>query len=166
MVMSNKKISSGYRIGLGFDLHKFTTKRKNIILGGFKIKCPQGLDAVSDGDVVLHAVCDAVLGAACLGDIGDYFPHLHKKSQGIRSSQIVKLVLSKINKKFKIVNIDITVFADKPRLVLHKKGILNKLKGFFSNCPVNLKIKYKEGVDFLGTKEGISCVAELLLKKC
>ena len=97
---SIKSSSSGFacRMGLGFDVHKFTRKRKNLILGGFRIPYPLGLNAVSDGDVILHAICDGILGAACLGDIGDYFPPQRRCFRGMNSRRIADFVLKKIEK--------------------------------------------------------------------
>ena len=148
------------RVGIGFDLHNLVKVKKDLILGGVKIPSIYGLKAISDGDVVLHAVCDAICGAACLGDIGDYFPPSSKKSKGISSKDIVKVILAK--KKIKILNIDITVIADKPKLVSYKSAILKSLKNIFKVKAVNVKIKSKEGRDFLGSKNAISCVALVL----
>jgi len=148
------------RVGIGFDLHNLVKVKKDLILGGVKIPSIYGLKAISDGDVVLHAVCDAICGVACLGDIGDYFPPSSKKSKGISSKDIVKAILAK--KKIKILNIDITVIADKPKLVSYKSAILKSLKNIFKVKAVNVKIKSKEGRDFLGSKNAISCVALVL----
>jgi 2-C-methyl-D-erythritol 4-phosphate cytidylyltransferase/2-C-methyl-D-erythritol 2,4-cyclodiphosphate synthase len=154
-----------YRIGLGLDIHRFSRKKKPLILGGFKISDNGGLVAVSDGDVVLHAIADALCGACCLGDIGDYFPPSSKKSKNIKSTVIVKTILDKIKKKFTIVNIDITIVADKPRLFSYKKDIVLALKKVFSVSQINVKIKSKEGGSFLGSKNSISCLAAALVKK-
>ena len=154
-----------YRIGLGFDVHVFSKKKKLLVLGGCPIPDAPGLEAVSDGDVVLHAVCDALLGAAGMGDIGDYFPPNDPKCRGINSKKIAGFVLKKISKQFKIGNIDVTIIAQKPRLVKHKPGIKKSLKNIFK-ADVNVKIKSKEGLNILGGVNAISCVAAAALTKC
>lgn len=156
---------SKYRVGLGFDVHRFTKSRKDLILGGVKIPYFRGLKAVSDGDVVLHAVSDALCGALCLGDIGDYFPPGSKKSKNINSKDIVKFILEKIDNKFNIVNIDVIIITDKPRLLSHKGRIHESLKEIFSISVLNLKVKSKEGMDILGGKDAISCFATVLIKR-
>ncbi|MCF7870961.1 MAG: 2-C-methyl-D-erythritol 2,4-cyclodiphosphate synthase [Candidatus Omnitrophica bacterium] len=153
-----------YRVGLGYDLHRFTEKKDFMLLGGFRINCGFGLEAVSDGDAVLHAVSDAVCGAACLGDIGDYFPPSDKKNQGADSKRIAETILAKIKKKYKIENIDITLVAEKPRLVSYKKDITSSLKDVFEIPDVNLKIKSKEKKEVLGGAGALSCLAVVLLK--
>lgn len=155
----------GYKVGLGFDVHRFSKAKKDLVLGGVVIPAAFSLRAVSDGDVVLHAVSDALCGAAGLGDIGDYFPPQDKKSKGLDSKKIVKFILGKVNKKFKISNIDIIIITEKPKLVSHKKKIVESLKKILSISTVNLKIKSKEGLDILGSKNAMSCVAAVLLYK-
>ncbi len=149
----------GYKVGLGFDVHRISKRKNDLILGGAKILSPFGLVAVSDGDVVLHAVSDALCGAAGLGDIGDYFPPQAKASKGINSRKIVECILRKVKKSFRISNIDITIITEKPKLASHKKKIVNSLKKILSISAVNLKIKSKEGLDILGSKNAISCIA-------
>ncbi len=154
-----------YRFGLGIDVHRFTSKRKNLVLGGVKIEYPLGLEAISDGDVALHAICDGILGAAGLGDIGDYFPP-SKRLQGLDSKKIVDFVLKKIKKKWDIVNIDLTLILEKPKLVSYKKKIVTSLTKIFKVKNVNLKVKSKEGLDFLGRKDSITAISLVSLKKC
>lgn len=155
----------GYRVGLGFDVHRLSKKTKDLILGGARIPSRFSLLAVSDGDVILHAVSDALCGAAGLGDIGDYFPPQDKKSKGIDSKDILSFVLKKLNRRYAIGNIDIVVIADKPRLVPYKEKITKSLKRLLATAGVNLKIKSKEGLDILGGKNSISCFAIISLRK-
>jgi len=152
-----------YRIGLGFDVHVFSKKKKPLLLGGYLVPDALGLEAVSDGDVVLHAVCDALLGAAGMGDIGDYFPPNDPECCGINSKNICAFVLKKISKKFKINNIDITIIAEKPRLVKYKPAMVKSLKSIL-NVDVNVKIKSKEGLNILGGVNAISCVVAASLE--
>ncbi|MCF7869822.1 MAG: 2-C-methyl-D-erythritol 2,4-cyclodiphosphate synthase [Candidatus Omnitrophica bacterium] len=153
-----------YKVGLGYDLHRFTDKKHFLLLGGFKINCGFGLEAVSDGDVVLHAVSDAICGGAALGDIGDYFPPSDKKSQGIESRKIAKIILAKIKRIYEIVNIDITLVVEKPKLTSYKKDIVESLKDIFEIPDINLKIKSKEETEALGGVDTLSCLAAVLLK--
>ena len=154
-----------YKVGLGFDVHRLSKKEKDLILGGAKIASSFSLIAVSDGDLVLHAVSDALCGAVGLGDIGDYFPPQDKKSKGIDSKEILNFILKKINKKYTIGNLDIIIVADKPRLFPHKGKITKSLKKLLSTTKVNVKFKSKEGLNILGSKNSISCFAFVSLKK-
>lgn len=152
--------------GFGFDVHRFVPSGKDFILGGVKIPFSMGIEAVSDGDVVLHAVCDGILGAACLGDIGDYFPPDKASSRDISSVEIVRFVMKKIEKRYLLSNIDITVILDKPRLSVYKEEIVRSLKGVFRVDNVNFKIKSKEGLDISGREESIVCMASVMLIRC
>ena len=154
-----------YKVGLGFDVHRLSKKEKDLILGGAKIASSFSLIAVSDGDLVLHAVSDALCGAVGLGDIGDYFPPQDKKSKGIDSKEILNFILKKINKKYTIGNLDIIIVADKPRLFSYKGKITKSLKKLLSTTKVNVKIKSKEGLNILGSKNSISCFAFVSLRK-
>jgi 2-C-methyl-D-erythritol 2,4-cyclodiphosphate synthase len=154
-----------YRIGLGFDVHRFSKKRRPLILGGAKISNSFGLEAVSDGDVLLHAISDALCGIASLGDIGDYFPP-SKKYAGIDSKIIARFILAKVTKKFKITNIDVIIAAQIPKLAPHKRRILKSLQSLFKVRDINVKIKSKEGLDILGGRNAISCFAIALAKTC
>ncbi|MBU1122183.1 MAG: 2-C-methyl-D-erythritol 2,4-cyclodiphosphate synthase [Candidatus Omnitrophica bacterium] len=154
-----------YKVGLGFDVHKFSKKKKELVLGGAIIPLARGLEAVSDGDVLLHAVTDALCGAAGLGDIGDYFPPSNKELKGIDSKKIAKFIFKKIVNRFEIINMDITIIADKPPLVFHKKEIMKSLINIFYISAINLKIKSKEGLNVLGGKDAISCLAMVLVKQ-
>jgi len=152
-------------IGFGFDIHVFSKKKKPLVLGGYTVPGAPGLEAVSDGDVVLHAVCDALLGAAALGDIGDMFPPEDKKSRGIDSKKIAAAVLKKLGKKIEVVNIDVTIIAQKPRLVAHKPAITASLKNIFG-ARVNVKIKSKENLDILGGVNAMACMVVAGIERC
>ncbi len=154
-----------YRTGLGFDLHRIAEHKKYLILGGYRIDCGFGLEAVSDGDVALHASADAICGAACLGDIGDYFPPQAAKSKDLDSRCIVQFILAKAAKRYSLVNLDITLVAERPRLFSHKEGIVQSLKSIFAIADINLKIKSKENTQILGGVNAISCLALALLFK-
>jgi len=154
-----------YKVGLGFDVHRLSKKKKDLILGGAKIASSFSLIAVSDGDVVLHTVSDALCGAAGLGDIGDYFPPQDKKSKGIDSKEILSFILKKIKGKYTIGNLDIVIVTDKPRLFPYKGKIAKSLNKLLSTAKINVKFKSKEGLNILGSKNSISCFAFVSLKK-
>ncbi|MDP8289627.1 MAG: 2-C-methyl-D-erythritol 2,4-cyclodiphosphate synthase [Candidatus Susulua stagnicola] len=154
-----------YSVGLGFDVHRLSKKSKDLILGGVKIPSVFSLIAVSDGDVVLHAVSDAICGASGLGDIGDYFSPQAKESKGIDSKEILNFILKKINKNYRIGNLDVTIVTDKPRLLIYKEKITKSLKKLLKIAKVNVKLKSKEGLNILGSKNSVSCFAFISLKK-
>ena len=155
----------GYRIGLGFDVHRLSKRKKDLILGGAKILSPLSLIAVSDGDVVLHAISDALCGAAGLGDIGDYFPPQEERSKGIDSKEILNFILKKVRRNFTIGNLDIIIVTDKPRLYSYKERITKSLKKLLLTTKTNVKIKSKEKLNILGSKNSISCLAFISLRK-
>ncbi len=154
-----------YKVGLGFDVHRLSKRKKDLILGGAKIPSSFSLIAVSDGDVVLHAVSDALCGAAGLGDIGDYFPPQVKRSKGIDSKEILNFTIKKVKKSFTIGNLDIVIVTDKPRLFSFKEKIAKSLKKLLSTTKINVKLKSKEGLNILGNKNSISCFAFVSLRK-
>ncbi len=147
------------RVGFGFDVHRIIKAKKALVLGGARIPSVFSLKAVSDGDLVLHAVSDALCGAAGLGDIGDYFLPQNKESKGIDSKKIAAFILKKVSKKYRLVNLDLVVVADKPRLFAHKRAMLKSLKKIFTQAKINVKIKSKEKLPILGAKNSISCLA-------
>ncbi|MBU2102194.1 MAG: 2-C-methyl-D-erythritol 2,4-cyclodiphosphate synthase [Candidatus Omnitrophota bacterium] len=159
--------------GLGYDVHrvaalqrvpKGAVLQRPLILAGVEVPAPFSLRAVSDGDVVLHAVCDALCGAAGLGDIGDYFPPQDTASRGLDSKDIATVILKKITRRFLLVNLDITIIAQKPRLVGYKARMLESLRKVFPSCQINVKIKSKEGLDIFGGRNAIACLAAACLQ--
>jgi 2-C-methyl-D-erythritol 2,4-cyclodiphosphate synthase len=158
-------MNNNTRIGLGFDVHRFGKAKKPLILAGVHILCGLSLDAVSDGDVVLHAAADAVCGACGLGDIGDFFSPSDKKNLNLDSKQIVNFILNKIKNKFAIINMDITIIAEKPRLIKHKPAMAKSLENIFSCKNINVKIKSKEGLNILGGVNSIACIVNILVER-
>jgi 2-C-methyl-D-erythritol 2,4-cyclodiphosphate synthase len=154
-----------YRVGLGFDVHRFAKARKPLILGGINLACGLSLEAVSDGDVLLHTINDALCGACSFGDIGDYFPP-SKTQKRLNSKVISNFILKKMANKFEIINIDATIITEKPKLAPYKDRIIRSLEKIFRAKNINLKIKSKEGLDILGSKKAISCFAVALVKPC
>lgn len=161
-----------YRIGEGYDVHKFCDDR-DLILGGEKIPYEKGLLGHSDADVLLHAIMDALLGAAALGDIGKFFSDTddkYKEASSISLLKEVKNILSGNNerkKTYSIINIDSTVICQEPKLRNHidkiRQNIANALDINIEN--VSVKATTEEGLGFTGRKEGISSKAICLLEQ-
>ena len=154
------------RIGHGYDVHKLVKDRK-LIIGGVEIPFELGLLGHSDADVLLHAVCDALLGAAALGDIGKHFPDNDNAYKGIDSKILLKKTVELLAKNsYKISNIDCTVIAQKPKLaeyIPQMKKIIAKLCDIDETC-VNVKATTEEGLGFTGSLEGISAHAVCLIE--
>lgn len=155
------------RIGMGYDVHRLTEGRA-LILGGVKIPYEKGLLGHSDADVLIHAVMDALLGAAALGDIGMHFPDTDPKYKGISSISLLEHVAYLLEERQYIIeNIDATIIAQRPKMRPHiedmRKNIADALR--ISIEQVNVKATTEEGLGFTGTGEGISSQAICLLEK-
>lgn len=156
-----------YRIGVGYDLHRLA-KRRKLILGGVNVPFAKGLAGHSDADVLLHAICDALLGACAQGDIGEHFPHPHPAYKNISSVKLLKKVHSLLKKlKFSIVNIDAIIVAERPNLSSYKKKmsqtIARELK--LSSGKINVKATTTEGLGPIGRGQAISAHAVVLIEK-
>jgi len=154
------------RVGMGYDVHRLTEGRK-LILGGVTIPYEKGLLGHSDADVVVHAIMDALLGAASLGDIGKHFPDSDPNYQGISSIRLLEEVRKLLEEKlYWIGNIDATIIAQKPKLVPYKEqmaeNIATALK--IDKNQVSIKATTEEGLGFTGSGEGISAQAIALLE--
>lgn len=154
-----------FRIGHGFDVHKFG-EGNEIILGGVSIPYHQGLIAHSDGDVVLHALTDAILGAAALGDIGKHFPDTDPGFAGADSRILLKTAYQEVLKKgYKLGNLDITIMAQAPKMAPHidamRANIASDLALDIDS--VNVKATTTEKLGFTGRKEGIAVASVALL---
>ena len=154
------------RIGHGFDVHALVLGRKCII-GGVEIAHDKGLDGHSDADVLLHAICDALLGAAAMGDIGKHFPPSDMRYQGIDSRQLLRHVVDLLkNKGFVVGNIDATVICEAPKLSPHTEKMCDNIA---ADCRVaasqiNIKATTTEKLGFTGRGEGIAAEAVCLLQ--
>jgi len=155
------------RVGIGYDTHRFGALRP-LILGGLKIDYPKGLFGHSDADVVLHALTDALLGAAGLGDIGDQYPDSDPKYKNCDSTVFVRETLERVNQKgYRVVNIDVTILAEAPKLGPKVKGEMrNHLAGLLGINPdaVNVKAKTGEKVGSIGRSEAIGCQVAVLIE--
>ena len=155
------------RIGHGYDVHKLVEGR-DLILGGVKIDYEKGLLGHSDADVLLHAVSDALLGAAGLGDIGRHFPDTDPKYKGADSLELLREVYQKISEKgFRVGNIDVTMIAQKPKLKDFIPQMQKNIAAAVGVTPdrVNVKATTEEKLGFTGSGEGMSCHAVCLLEE-
>ncbi|GEM_PF-52137 len=152
------------RIGQGFDTHKFIADRK-LILGGVQIDFPMGLEGHSDADVLIHAVCDGILGAACMGDLGDWFPNTDKSLKNVDSRKLLRQIISEIREKsLSVFQIDCTLICEKPKISPYKTQIRELLKLDTNATHVNVKGTTTEKLGFLGRAEGIAALAYVSLK--
>lgn len=155
------------RIGIGYDIHRLVEGRK-LFLGGIEIPYSRGLLGHSDGDVLLHAICDALLGAVAQGDIGAHFPDTDPRYQGISSSELLKNVTDLVKAKgFKIDNIDSVIIAQEPQLTPFKKQMQEKLAQILKikEESVGIKAKTNEGMGEIGRKEAIAAYAVVNIGK-
>lgn len=154
------------RVGMGYDVHKLVENRK-LILGGVNIPYEKGLLGHSDADVLVHAIMDALLGAAALGDIGKHFPDTDKQYKGADSIELLRHVKRLLDEKQYIIsNIDATVIAQRPKLAAFIPDMVTTIAeaiGLNEN-QVNIKATTEEGLGFTGTGEGISAQAICLLE--
>jgi len=153
------------RIGQGFDVHPLVAGRK-LIVGGVEIAHPKGLEGHSDADVLLHAICDALLGAAGLGDIGRHYPDSDPSYAGADSRGLLRDVAQKLReKKLKVLNLDATILAQAPRMAPHMPRMIANIAADLGIAPaaVNLKATTTEGLGFVGRLEGIAAQAVALI---
>lgn len=153
------------RIGQGLDVHAFATGRK-LKIGGVEIAHHKGLAGHSDADVLLHAICDALLGAAGLGDIGHHYPDTDPAFSEIDSRKLLRDVAQKLaGLKLKVVNVDATIVAEAPRLAPHVKRMAGNIAADLGIEPatVNIKATTTERLGFIGRGEGIAAMAVVLV---
>jgi len=155
------------RIGHGYDVHRLVEGR-DLILGGVKIEYEKGLLGHSDADVLLHAVSDALLGAAGLGDIGKHFPDTDPKYKGADSLELLRIVAIRVKEAgYRVSNIDVTMIAQRPKLKDHIPHMVENIAAAVGIAPnrVNVKATTEEKLGFTGTGEGMSCHAVCLLEE-
>ena len=155
------------RIGHGYDVHRLVVDR-DLILGGVQIPYEKGLDGHSDADVLIHAVMDALLGAAAMGDIGRHFPDTDPAYKGISSMKLLKLVWEKLKKAgYRVGNVDVTVIAQKPKLKDFIPAMQENIAGALETdiSRVNIKATTEEHLGFTGDGSGMSCHAVCLLEE-
>jgi 2-C-methyl-D-erythritol 2,4-cyclodiphosphate synthase len=152
------------RIGQGFDVHALVSGRP-LIIGGVRIAHPKGLEGHSDADVLLHAICDALLGAAALGDIGRHFPETDPAYAGADSRALLRQVKKKLA-DYRIVNVDATILAQAPRMAPHMAQMTRNIASDLGIEPgaVNIKATTTEALGFIGRGEGIAAQAIVLIE--
>jgi len=156
-----------YRVGFGIDFHQLAQER-DLWIGGVKISHDKGALGHSDADVLLHAICDALLGAACLGDIGVHFPNDSNEFKNIDSKILLKRTHELVREQnFAVINIDSTVCLEKPKLRPYIMDIQKTIAAILdiSIHDVSIKATTTEGMGFVGREEGISAYATVLLRK-
>jgi len=143
------------RVGVGYDSHPFADGRR-LVLGGVEIEHPRGLAGHSDADVLTHAISDALLGAACLGDLGEHFPADDERWRDASSLDLLRTVVGMVPGR--VANADATLVAEEPRLGPHRPLMQQNLTATLG-APVSVKATTNEGMGWIGRGEGIACVA-------
>ena len=160
-------IQENYRIGHGYDVHKLETGEK-FVIGGIEINHDKGAVGHSDADIIIHVICDSILGALSEGDIGKHFPDTDEKYEGIDSKVLLVEVMEILNKKgFEINNIDVTVLLQKPKLRNHIIRMIDTLSAVMKIDKKKLSIKATttEGLGFVGREEGVAAHCITLINK-
>ena len=155
------------RIGQGYDEHRIKPGQ-GMILGGVAIECDYSIEAHSDGDIIVHALIDALLGAAAYGDLGTYFPSEDETMKDISSFSMLSSVLNKLkDDSYKIINIDLTYVGQVPKLITYREEIRNNLSKFMNINIENISCKATttDGLGFEGNLEGISCHCIVLIER-
>jgi len=156
----------GYRTGIGFDFHRLVDGR-DLVLGGVRIPHAKGLLGHSDADALLHAICDALLGAAALGDIGRHFPDTDPRYKGISSLELLRTTCRLVREQgYRIVNVDGVVLAEAPKIAPYRERMVAAISGAAGVAPeaVNVKATTTEGCGMVGRGEGIGAMASVLLQ--
>jgi 2-C-methyl-D-erythritol 2,4-cyclodiphosphate synthase len=156
-----------FRTGFGFDVHAFAEGRK-LIIGGVEIPSDKGLDGHSDADVLLHAICDAMLGALALGDIGIHFPNTEEKWKNADSSILLRLVYELIQGKgYELGNLDCVIAMEKPKISPYVEKIRNRISEILNADveQISIKATTTERLGFIGRTEGVASFATVLLSK-
>ena len=153
------------RIGQGFDIHRFADDERPLVLAGVRIAGERGLLGHSDADAVAHAVADALLGAAGLGDIGSHFPDTDPKWKGADSMVLLREVVALVSREgWGIENVDVNVVCERPKIAPHRESMQDNLRAAVG-APVSVKGRRAEGLGAIGRAEGIACLAVALLTK-
>lgn len=154
------------QVGLGYDSHRFA-KNRPLILGGVKVPFDKGLAGHSDADVVIHALIDALLGAAGLGDIGGHFPDSDPRYKGVSSLKLLAETVRLMKPRFSIVHTDITLLAEVPKIGPYKQRMRARLAHAMgiAVANVNVKAKTNEGMGFVGRREGMAAAAVATVEK-
>jgi 2-C-methyl-D-erythritol 2,4-cyclodiphosphate synthase len=155
------------KIGIGYDAHRLVRGRR-LVLGGVEIPHDKGLEGHSDADALLHAICDAMLGALAMGDIGRHFPDTDARYRGIASTELLRRVGERVARRgYRVGNIDATIVAEKPRIAPHVDAMRARIASVLGCAPdvVGIKAGSNEGMGFCGRGEGIAAMAVVLVEK-
>ena len=156
------------RIGIGYDIHRLITGRK-LILGGIEIPYEKGLEGHSDADVLLHAVCDAILGALGKGDIGEHFPNTDERYKNVSSLVLLETVNAIAEREgYRVGNVDCVIQAEEPHLTEYKSEMCGQIARILAvqENDINIKATTQEQLGAIGNKEGIAAFASVLLVRC
>ena len=154
------------RVGQGYDVHALVAGRK-LVVGGVQIPHAKGLSGHSDADVLLHAICDALLGAAGMGDIGQHYPDSDASYSGVDSRKLLRDVAKKLQLgEFKVINVDATIIAQAPRMAPHLPRMIGNIASDLGVAPaaINIKATTTEHLGFAGRGEGIAATAVALIE--
>lgn len=155
-----------YRVGIGFDIHRLVEERP-LVLAGVRVPYHKGLLGHSDGDVIIHALCDAILGAASKADIGELYPDTSKKTEGMNSLKMLHEILDMVISDYELGNIDINCICEKPKLAGYRSEMINTITSVTGLDPSAVSIKFRthEGLGEIGAGHAIAAQAVVLLKK-
>jgi 2-C-methyl-D-erythritol 2,4-cyclodiphosphate synthase len=155
-----------YRVGLGYDIHRLVEGR-DLVLGGVKIEYEKGLLGHSDGDAVIHALCDALLGACACADIGELFPDTASETEGMYSLEMLKSIVSKLAPEYRVVNIDVNCICEKPKLASYRNKMVANIAEMcmIDTSFVSVKFRTNEGLGEIGAGEAIAAQAVVLVEK-
>lgn len=160
-MLKNKKI----RVGFGYDVHKIV-RGKGIILGGVIIPCNKKFEGHSDADILLHSLCDALLGAANLGDIGYHFPNTDPKYKNISSAVLLKEVCKLLKRdKWRIVNADCMIVLEEPKIGQYIEEMKKNITEIIKTTSLSIKATTSESLGFVGQKRGAQCFSVVLIEK-
>jgi 2-C-methyl-D-erythritol 2,4-cyclodiphosphate synthase len=153
------------RTGLGVDSHRFAAGRR-LVLGGVDVPHDRGLEGHSDADVLAHAITDAILGAAGLGDIGEHFPDTDPAWEGADSIALLEAVVALAARAgWRVAHVDATVLMERPKLAPHRPAIRARLSGALDGAEVSVKATTGEGMGFVGRQEGVAALAVATLER-
>lgn len=154
------------RVGIGYDVHRLVSGRP-LVIGGITIPYHKGLLGHSDADVLTHAICDALLGAAALGDIGHHFPDSDEKYAGIDSMVLLERSMQMVRGAgYSFINLDATIFAEAPKMAPYRAAMRDKIAGALATVPgnVNVKATTTEGLGYVGAGEGIAAMCIVMIE--
>lgn len=154
-----------FRVGIGFDIHRLVEGRK-LVLGGVVIDYPRGLLGHSDGDVIIHAICDAILGAIARSDIGELYPDTDGETEGMNSLDMLREIISTVRGIWRVINIDINCICEKPKLSGYREEMIRHIAGVCMTDASRISVKFRthEGLGEIGEGKAIASQAVVLME--